>query len=135
QSPLQQARLSLSRELPAQPVWVSGDRQRLGQMLPNLAQNSIRYPDPGGRVRARLSTAGQLTGGDSAPGVDAQELPHLFERFYRVDKSRQRALGGSGLGLAIVANIVTAHQGKALARPSERGGLCIEVQLPGSISA
>lgn len=135
QSPLQQARLSLSLELPTQPVWVSGDRQRLEQMLQNLAQNSIRYTDPGGCVRVRLSTAGQLTWEDSAPGVDAQDLPHLFERFYRVDKSRQRVLGGSGLGLAIVANIVTAHQGKALARPSELGGLCIEVQLPGSISA
>src|SRR5690606_19983548 len=135
QNQLQQAQLKLTLTLPAQPVWISGDRQRLEQMLLNLAQNSIRYTDPGGRVRVRLTTAGHLSWEDSAPGVEEQDLPHLFERFYRVEKSRQRALGGSGLGLAIVANIVTAHQGQAQARHSELGGLCIEAQLPGSTSA
>lgn len=135
ESQLQKAQLTLTLELPAQPVWIKGDRQRLEQMLLNLAQNSIRYTDPGGSVRVRLTAKGRLCWEDSAPGVEEQDLPHLFERFYRVDKSRQRALGGSGLGLAIVANIVTAHQGQACARHSELGGLCIEVQLPGSTAA
>src|SRR5690554_4649698 len=134
QNQLRPAQLTLSLELAAQPFWIRGDRQRLEQMLQNLVQNSIRYTDPGGRVRVRLAANGRLSWEDSAPGVEEQDLPHLFERFYRVDKSRQRALGGSGLGLSIVSNIIKAHQGQAVARHSELGGLCIEVQFPGSTS-
>ena len=67
---------------------------------------------------------------DSAPGVPDAALPHLFERLFRVDKSRSRALGGSGLGLSICKNNVEAHGGTIRARHSPLGGLLIEVTFP-----
>ncbi|MFC4161296.1 ATP-binding protein [Chitinimonas lacunae] len=110
-----------------------GDAQRLGQLLLNLAENSLRYTDPGGQVRVTLSGDAQrltLVWEDSAPGVPDNALPHLFERFYRVDASRQRATGGSGLGLAIVANIVAAHDGTVRAEHSLLGGLALVFEFP-----
>jgi two-component system sensor histidine kinase BaeS len=67
---------------------------------------------------------------DSAPGIDAEHWPHLFDRFYRIEPSRGRAGGGSGLGLAICRNIVEAHGGKISANGSSLGGLAILVRLP-----
>jgi signal transduction histidine kinase len=67
---------------------------------------------------------------DSAPGVPAEALPHLFERFYRVDASRSRANGGAGLGLAIVRSIVEAHEGEIAALRSALGGLDVRITLP-----
>jgi two-component system sensor histidine kinase BaeS len=67
---------------------------------------------------------------DSAPGVPDAALTHIFERFYRVEASRNRATGGAGLGLAICHNIVTAHQGRILAGHSPLGGLRVSVELP-----
>lgn len=67
---------------------------------------------------------------DSAPGVEAEHLPRLFERLYRVEGSRNRATGGAGLGLAIARNIVEAHGGSIAAESSSLGGLCVRVRLP-----
>ncbi|TMH85648.1 MAG: hypothetical protein E6H47_10715, partial [Betaproteobacteria bacterium] len=67
---------------------------------------------------------------DSNPGVPARAMPHLFERFYRVDGSRSRANGGAGLGLAICRSIVEAHDGEIEARHSPLGGLAVEIALP-----
>lgn len=110
-----------------------GDAQRLGQLILNLAENSLRYTDPGGQVRVTLTGDPNrliLTWEDSTPGVPDSALPHLFERFYRVDASRQRATGGSGLGLAIVANIVAAHEGLVRAEASALGGLALIFEFP-----
>jgi CheY-like chemotaxis protein len=71
---------------------------------------------------------------DSAPGVDEAARPHLFERFYRVDASRNRSSGGSGLGLSICRNIVESHGGEIAAHPSPLGGLRIVVRLPALVS-
>lgn len=115
------------------PLPVTADPHRLRQLLDNLLKNSIRYTDSGGRVvlQARRS-AGQvvLEVLDSAPAVDPDSLPRLFERFYRVEKSRSRARGGAGLGLAVGKSIVEAHGGNIQARPSPLGGLAIVVILP-----
>jgi len=67
---------------------------------------------------------------DSEPGVPAEALPRLFDRFFRVEHSRSRESGGSGLGLAICKSIVEAHGGSIVARSSELGGVLIQVQLP-----
>lgn len=116
------------------PLWIQGDAQRLEQLLMNLAQNSVRYTDRGGQVRVSLQStpAPTLIWEDSAPGVDTPDLEHLFDRFYRVEKSRQRALGGSGLGLAIVANIAHAHQAQLQASHSPLGGLRISLRFKGA---
>ncbi len=112
---------------------VFGDRDRLTQMLRNLLENSLRYTDPGGRVRVSArAERGQaaIEVEDSAPGVPAEALPHLFERFYRVDGSRSRANGGTGLGLAISRSIAAAHGGEISAASSALGGLRASVRLP-----
>ncbi|HZP64971.1 MAG TPA: ATP-binding protein [Rudaea sp.] len=111
---------------------VRGDPRRLGQLLDNLLANARRYTDAPGRIRVVLHASGKhvrLVVEDSAPGVPASALPHLFDRLYRVDASRSRASGGAGLGLAICRAIVAAHQGRIEARPSPLGGLCVIVDL------
>jgi two-component system, OmpR family, sensor histidine kinase BaeS len=129
---MSKARLQFNIELPEGPVLIKGDRQRIDQMLLNLAQNSIRYTEAGGRVHVRLfaDDAVHLRWDDSTPGVADADIAHLFTRFHRVENSRQRALGGSGLGLAIVSNIVNAHGGYVAAAASPLGGLHIDISLP-----
>jgi two-component system sensor histidine kinase BaeS len=112
---------------------VYGDRDRLMQMLRNLLENSARYTDRGGRVAVSVrAEAGRVAidFDDSPPGVPAEALPHLFERFYRVEGSRSRASGGAGLGLAISRSIALAHDGDITASPSPLGGLRVCVRLP-----
>ncbi|MEW6677798.1 MAG: ATP-binding protein [Pseudomonadota bacterium] len=114
-------------------VTIHGDPDRLSQLFRNLLQNSLRYTDGGGRLEIRATRqAGwlHLDFCDTVPGVPAEALPRLFERFYRVEASRNRASGGAGLGLAICRNIVEAHGGRIEARPSDLGGVCIHLELP-----
>ena len=110
---------------------------RLAQVMHNLLENCVRYTDPGGLVR--LSAALQvhehrqclrLTVEDSAPGVPPEQLPQLFERFFRGDASRSRAHGGAGLGLAICRSLLQSMQGHIQARACELGGLRVDVLLP-----
>ena len=112
---------------------VFGDPDRLTQMLRNLLENSARYSDPGGRVRVSVRPEGERVAidvEDSPPGVPTAALPHLFERFYRVEGSRSRAGGGTGLGLAISRSIALAHGGDIAASPSPLGGLRVSIRLP-----
>jgi two-component system sensor histidine kinase BaeS len=111
----------------------SADPDRLRQLFTNLLSNTWRYTDSGGRLRLRAAiTAGQLqlTFDDSAPGLPDSVLPHIFERFFRAEGSRNRATGGAGLGLSICRNIVEAHQGEIRAQASPLGGVTISVTLP-----
>lgn len=131
---LQQAGLTWVLELPTQALWIRADSQRLEQLIMNLLQNSIRYTNRGGSVQVTLAAEAKpdqalvwLHWEDSAPSVDEEDLAYLFERFYRVEHSRQRALGGSGLGLAIVANIAGAHGASIKAKHSSLGGLKISL--------
>ena len=119
------------------PLPLTGDHRRLQQLFTNLLENSRRYTDPGGRLEITLDAdAGEADGcyhlllQDTAPGVPDQALPQLFERLYRVDKSRSRDLGGAGLGLAICRNIVAAHGGHIEAADSTLGGLALRIRLP-----
>ena len=112
---------------------VLGDEQRLQQLIYNLLENTRRYTDsPGQLVISTQFKNGQLSIvlEDSAPSVPAESLPHLFERLYRVESSRNRATGGAGLGLSICYNIVNAHHGSICAVPSTLGGVAIHIQLP-----
>ncbi len=127
------AGLQVQRDEHAAPLVVLGDGARLAQLLDNLLLNSVRYTDAPGTIRLGFIVDGDegvLRIDDSAPGVSDDDLPHLFERLYRADRSRSRATGGSGLGLAICQAIVSAHQGSIHASHSPLGGLAIEVRLP-----
>ena len=112
---------------------VFADKRRLQQLFSNLAENSCRYTNEGGFCEITLYKTKQtamITFQDSAPSVPAAALPKLFDRLYRVEKSRSRELGGAGLGLTICKNIVEAHGGTILAYQSQNGGLSIQVELP-----
>jgi heavy metal sensor kinase len=94
---------------------VIGDRDRLKQLLINLVSNALKYTPEGGRVSvglARKNGWARLTISDTGPGIPPEDLPHVFDRFYRVDKARTRAQGGAGLGLAIAQRIVQLHGGR-----------------------
>lgn len=115
------------------PMPVVGDRDRLGQVVTNLLANAIRYNQEGGRVDVRVERINGhavFSVTDNGIGIPAEELPHIFDRFYRVDKARTRAEGGSGLGLAICQSVVEAHGGQITARSEPQQGTTLEVRLP-----
>jgi two-component system, OmpR family, sensor kinase len=96
------------------PVEITGDAERLAQVVANLLTNAIQYNQPGGEVRVKLEAQtglAVLTVSDTGPGISAEDLPHVFERFYRGDTSRTTADGNAGLGLAISKAIIEAHGG------------------------
>jgi two-component system sensor histidine kinase BaeS len=115
------------------PVWVFADADRLRQLFTNLFENTLRYTDPGGQVHVwyvQQAHAVTIHVQDSKPGVPEDALPKLFDRWYRVETSRNRASGGSGLGLAICKNIADAHEGQIWVQPSPLGGLWVQILLP-----
>ncbi|MDY0189230.1 MAG: ATP-binding protein [Desulfuromonas sp.] len=112
---------------------LQADPDRLQQLFGNLLENSLRYTDAPGRLHITLEHTKDLLllrFQDSAPGVEQTQLTKLFERLYRVEKSRNRANAGAGLGLAICNNIVAAHDGKITASSSSLGGLEIQIEFP-----
>ncbi len=118
----------------AQPVpRIMGDAGRLTQVLVNLLDNALAHTSPGGTVTVRLAAVSDwaiMEVADTGVGIDAQHLPHLFERFYRADSARTRALGGTGLGLAIVKEIVEAHGGTVRVASVVGQGSTFTVALP-----
>lgn len=103
--------LSLSTDRPTA-MMVNGDMESIRQVLINLIMNSIKYGKEGGRTTVNLYQLDQnmvIEVEDNGLGIDAEHIPHLFDRFYRVDRGRSRAQGGSGLGLSIVKHILEAH--------------------------
>ena len=94
---------------------VQADEGRIGQVLLNLVGNALQYTPPGGRVSVTARRQGDavlLAVEDTGVGITPEQLPHVFQRFYRVDKSRSRAGGGSGIGLTIARHLVEAHGGQ-----------------------
>jgi heavy metal sensor kinase len=123
-------RLSLECE-PVLPV--QGDAQKLKQLVINLLDNALRYTDPGGAVMVRLSgtpEAVSVAVQDTGHGIDSAHLPHLFERFYRVDHSRTRDVGGTGLGLSIVKEIADSHKGSITVESEVGKGSTFTLVLP-----
>ncbi|MDR1377647.1 MAG: HAMP domain-containing protein [Synergistaceae bacterium] len=124
-------KLRLSVEGSSPEIWA--DRDRIRQVLVNLLSNAVKYTPPNGNIRVILSemdAAALLVVEDDGTGIPEEELPMIFERFYRADKSRNRMSGGSGIGLAIVRSIVTAHGGKVEAGNRFEGGSRFQVRLP-----
>jgi two-component system, OmpR family, sensor histidine kinase BaeS len=106
--------LDLPTDLP--PVWA--DRDKLSQILVNLLVNSLKYTEPGGLVTIAVKPSGELlrfSVKDSGIGIPPQDLPHVFERFYRVDRSRSSGSGGTGIGLAVVKTLVERMDGRVYA--------------------
>jgi len=129
---LQEREICVINDLPNN-LLVSGDAQRLRQLVQNLLENCSRYVSANGALELKASLADGcmiLCLDDSGPGLTAEQMDHLFDRFYRADASRSRAHGGSGLGLSICRNIVEAHQGSIRAEASPLGGLRIRLTLP-----
>lgn len=113
--------------------WVMGDRDRLAQVLANLLANAIHYVQEGGSCTVRAFDIGEqvlVEVADDGPGIAEEHLPRLFERFYRVGKSRARNEGGSGLGLSIVKHIVEGHGGTISAKSTEGKGTTFNFTLP-----
>ena len=112
-------------------VW--GDADRLRQMLINLVDNAIQYTPAGGRIELSLeclSNQAQITVSDTGQGITPEDLPHIFDRFYRADKARSRAAGGAGLGLSIVKWVVEAHHGEIDVSSTVGVGSAFHVRLP-----
>jgi signal transduction histidine kinase len=110
-----------------------GDASQLKQAIINLLDNALRHTPSGGTITVRVvphEMSIKLSIEDTGPGIDPQHLPHLFERFYRVDQARDRQSGGTGLGLAIVKEIVQAHGGHIQADSQIGKGTIFTITLP-----
>ena len=127
---LEQKEVSLSLEL--EEVWLEGDRERLKEAVGNLASNALRHVEKGKRIQVSLVKQGEqvrVSVYNDGPAIPDKDLPHLFEPFYRGDKSRSRDSGGTGLGLAIVRAAVSAHGGSCGVE-QRAGGPCFWLCLP-----
>jgi len=112
---------------------VAGDDARIRQVLDNLLSNALRYTDPGGIVTVRSRVDGDhgvIDVADTGIGLAADELPRVFDRFWRSDKSRARSRGGAGIGLAIVRQLVRAHDGMIDVTSHPGEGSTFTVRLP-----
>jgi two-component system sensor histidine kinase BaeS len=126
-------RIDVQLKFPDGPLLVQGDDQHLRQLMNNVLENAMRYTDQGGTLRIEATREGQSVRVDmldSAPGVSDEQLPRLFERFYRAESSRSRSSGGAGLGLAICRSIAVAHGGTLQAAHSPMGGVWLTLLLP-----
>ena len=112
---------------------VQSTQDDLYQIAFNLVENAVKYNVPGGRVMVGLRAMGDLvllTVEDTGVGIPEEDLPKVFDRFYRVDKARSRAAGGTGLGLSIVKDTARQHGGAVTVRSREEGGTCFQVAFP-----
>jgi len=127
--------LKVSFESAPKPFLLQGDAKFLEQAFSNLIDNAIKYNETGGRISIRASYEPQTARieiHDTGIGIPEVDLPRIFERFYRVDKSRSRESGGTGLGLSIVKHIIERHSGKIEAHHPEQKGSVFTITLPRS---
>ncbi|MDR2758364.1 MAG: two-component sensor histidine kinase [Spirochaetaceae bacterium] len=124
---------NLCFELVGEDAVVRGDRGLLEQLVRNLCDNAVRYNREGGSVRVKVSSEGgvpSVTVGDTGIGIPPEHQSRIFERFYRVDKSRSKASGGTGLGLAIVKHIAEKYQAEITVSSAVGEGTAITVRFP-----
>jgi len=129
----EERRIRLEVEAPSEPGYISGDATRLGHVLRNLVHNGIKFTPPEGAVTVRcLRGEGTLAleVSDTGVGIAPEELPRIFERFWKADRSRQRDGEGSGLGLAIARHVVDAHGGTISVRSAPGAGTTFTISLP-----
>ncbi len=128
--------VSLREELPASPIWVEGDSNSLRRLFLILLDNAVKYTLPKGQINVSLrSSDGWAVGEvqDTGIGIAAEDLPHVFERFFRADRTRSRETGGAGLGLSLGQWIAEAHGGtiKAFSKPGEGSAFQVRIPLAG----
>ncbi|KGX93387.1 alkaline phosphatase [Pontibacillus halophilus JSM 076056 = DSM 19796] len=131
----QEKGVSLETDLTVNPV-IEGDSARLKQVIINLITNAINYTQQSGSVYVHLSELQheiKIAVTDTGVGIPEEDIPRIFERFYRVDKARSRNSGGTGLGLAIVKHIVEAHQGRIEVESVYEEGTTFYIYLPKSL--
>ena len=112
---------------------ISADRDKITQVLINFISNSLKYTPQGGTVEINVEVeedAVEITVRDNGQGIPEEDLPHIFERFYRADKSRNRLTGGAGIGLTIVKSIIDAHHGSIHVNSKINEGTTFIVLIP-----
>ena len=125
--------ISLSVELPDDLPLVNIDWQRVNEVMHNILENAVAHTHKDGAIRVAASHKGkwvEVSVSDTGEGIPAEDLPHVFERFYRVDKSRARATGGSGLGLTIAKRLIEAHGGTIVVQSKLGEGSRFSFTLP-----
>jgi two-component system phosphate regulon sensor histidine kinase PhoR len=125
--------LEIMLPLPAEEVFIEGDEDRLNQILTNLIANAITYTGEDGKIDISIEKTSfdvRISVNDTGIGIPEENIPRVFERFYRVDKARSRNSGGTGLGLAIVKHLVESHKGKIELTSVEGEGTTFTVTLP-----
>jgi two-component system phosphate regulon sensor histidine kinase PhoR len=129
-------RISIRKNDISPSLSVRADRNYLEQVLINLLDNSIKYGREGGEIFISAIEEGrgevQISLRDNGTGIPKEDLPRIFERFYRVDRGRSQELGGTGLGLSIVKHLVQAHGGRVWAESQLGEGSTFYFTLPGS---
>jgi signal transduction histidine kinase len=126
--------IELSLDLPPSPVRIRHDPQRIGQVVANLVGNALKFTPRGGRVTVHVrptAEGAQIEVADTGVGIGTEELPRIFERFYRGSRANEARGSGSGLGLAIVKSIVDMHVGRIAVESVIGGGTTFTVSLPG----
>jgi two-component system phosphate regulon sensor histidine kinase PhoR len=130
---LAEKRLKVTVDLLPDGQTIRADEARVHEVLYNLLDNAVKYSRENGEIRMQAEQRGHeitLSVSDNGVGIDKNDLPRIFERFYRADKARGRELGGTGLGLAIVKHIAQLHGGRVEAESELGGGTTIRVVLP-----
>lgn len=124
---------NLTLSIEGSPVFAEADKNRFSQVVANLLSNAVKYTPEGGAIGIKVyetDRLGIVKVTDTGIGIPETELPLIFERFYRTDKSRNRKSGGAGIGLAIVKSIVNAHGGTVTAESIKEQGSCFTVSIP-----
>ena len=123
----------LVRDYPINSVWIEIDTDKLTQVIDNILNNAIKYSPDGGKITVSMKTTDDqmiLSISDQGLGIPKEDLPKIFDRFYRVDKARSRAQGGTGLGLAIAKEIIKQHNGFIWAKSEYGKGSTFTIVLP-----
>jgi heavy metal sensor kinase len=125
--------IELRAEIPEQAVWIAGESSALEKLFMIVLDNAVKYTASGGQVDVSVKPNGQfalIDVTDTGIGIAAEDIPHLFERFYRVDKARSRESGGIGLGLAIGRWIAQTHRGEITVQSEPHRGSTFQIKLP-----
>ena len=123
----------LVRDYPINSVWIEIDTDKMTQVIDNILNNAIKYSPDGGKITVSMKTTDDqmiLSISDQGLGIPKQDLPKIFDRFYRVDRARSRAQGGTGLGLAIAKEIIKQHNGFIWAKSEYGKGSTFTIVLP-----
>ena len=129
----EEKKYELVRDYPITSVWIEIDTDKMTQVIDNILNNAIKYSPDGGKIKVTMKTTDDqmiLSISDQGLGIPKQDLPRIFDRFYRVDRARSRAQGGTGLGLAIAKEIIKQHNGFIWAKSEYGKGSTFTIVLP-----